>query len=265
MDRIQWDDLPGSLKDAISARTGPVVSGRAVTDGQNSPLAAIVETGSGKVFVKGIPADDRRSKMLGREAAASPLVRDISPPLLWDFEEAGWKVLGFEYLEGRSASYKPGSADLSPVVSLMKRLGKVTVPEGHGPVKHADRWRDYVDRSSHVALLDGTSLSHTDWMPDNVLISDGRAWLVDWAWATRAAAFIDPACWVLRMIAWGHPVREAEAWGCEVESYARATGEAVNAWIRVNVNMWDEIVSDHWSEWAETMRHAARTWAGHRM
>lgn len=42
--RIERDDLPASLKDAISARTRPVISGRAATGGQNSPLAAILDT-----------------------------------------------------------------------------------------------------------------------------------------------------------------------------------------------------------------------------
>jgi hypothetical protein len=57
--RIQRADLPGPLKNAISARTGPIISGRAVTDGQNSTLAAVIETRDGKTFVKGLPSDHR--------------------------------------------------------------------------------------------------------------------------------------------------------------------------------------------------------------
>ena len=51
--RIQWADLPAALKDAICARTGPITAGRAVTAGQNSTLAAVIETRDGRVFVKG--------------------------------------------------------------------------------------------------------------------------------------------------------------------------------------------------------------------
>lgn len=51
--RIPWDDLPGPLKATIAERTGPVTAGRAVTGGQNSPLAAVIDTPGGKVFVKG--------------------------------------------------------------------------------------------------------------------------------------------------------------------------------------------------------------------
>jgi hypothetical protein len=38
-----------------------------------------------------------------REAAVAPLVREISPVLLWHFDEAGWNVLGYEYAPGRHA------------------------------------------------------------------------------------------------------------------------------------------------------------------
>ena len=123
--RIQWADLPGSLKESISARTGPVTSGRAVTDGQNSPLAAVLETRDGKVFVKGLPSGHRMVITQAREAAAAPLVKGISPELLWQFDEAGWNVLGFEHIDGRSAEYRPGSPDTGLVMKLMQTLSTV--------------------------------------------------------------------------------------------------------------------------------------------
>ncbi|MCW2934322.1 MAG: hypothetical protein JWM19_5284, partial [Actinomycetia bacterium] len=106
--RMQWDELPSSLKEAITARTGPITAGRAVTDGQNSPLAAVIETPDGRMFVKGLPSDHRLVITQAREAAAAPLVNGISPALLWHFDEAGWNVLGFEHIPGRAADYSPG-------------------------------------------------------------------------------------------------------------------------------------------------------------
>lgn len=265
MERIQWDDLPGSLKEAISARTGSIAAGHAVADGLNSPLGAIVETGNGRVFVKGIPLSNRRHSMLNREIAAAPLVTDLSPPLLWHFEEAGWKVLGFEYLQGRSAGYLPGSEDLELVVPLMRRLGTVTVPEGYGPVKYADdRYKSYAARPDHTELFAGAALIHTDWMPGNVMIADGRAWLVDWAWATAGAAWIDPACWVLRLIAHGHKEAEAETWGRRLRSYADADAGHVDAFALVNVNMWDDLAAESQSPWITDMQQASHRWAAYR-
>jgi len=43
------------------------------------------------------------------------------------------------------------------------------------------------DDPADALTLAGGSLAHTDWMPDNILIAHGRAWLVDWAWRTPPA------------------------------------------------------------------------------
>ena len=77
--RIAWDDLPESLKQTIEARTGSIVGVRIATAGQNSPLAAILDTSDGKVFVKGMPSSHRRVISQTREAAVAPLVKEISP------------------------------------------------------------------------------------------------------------------------------------------------------------------------------------------
>ena len=59
-----------------------------------------------------------------REAAVAPLVRDISPALLWHFGEAGWNFLGYEYAPGRHADYTPDSPDLDRLVQLMDALSQ---------------------------------------------------------------------------------------------------------------------------------------------
>jgi hypothetical protein len=87
--RIAWDDLPGPLKQAIEARTGPITGVRIASAGQNSPLAAIIDARDGKVFAKGLPSGHRRVITQAREAAVAPLVKEISPALLWHFDEAG--------------------------------------------------------------------------------------------------------------------------------------------------------------------------------
>jgi hypothetical protein len=177
--RIEWDNLPATLKEAISARTGPVISGQAATNGQNSPLAAVLNTRNGKVFVKGLPSGHRLVVTQAREAAAAPLAQGLSPQLLWQFDEAGWNVNGFEHIDGRKASYRPGSPDIGPVTDLMTALCRIEIPPGPGPWKPiATRLRTYVDDPADGLIFAGRNLTHTDWMPDNVLLSGGRAWLV---------------------------------------------------------------------------------------
>jgi hypothetical protein len=260
--RIAWDDLPGPLKDAIQARTGPIITGRAVTDGQNSPLAAVVQSAEGKTFVKGLPTDHRQARTQNREAAAASLATGISPELLWQFDEEGWNVLGFQHIAGRAADYSPRSPDLELIIRLMQDLSRAEVPDGYGPVKYADdRWKSYVADPCDAEMLAGTALIHTDWMPDNVLISEGRAWLIDWAWATLGAAWIDPACWLLRLMAHGHTAEEAESIASRLPAYRAADPAHVDAFARANVSMWDEIGRDHPLPWTRTMAATARAWA----
>jgi hypothetical protein len=263
--RIPWDDLPPSLKESISARTGPVTSGRAVTDGQNSPLAAVLETRGGKVFVKGLPSGHRMAVTQAREAAAAPLAKGLSPELLWQFDEAGWNVLGFEHIDGHKAQYTPGSPDIGPVTELMTALSGIEVPPGPGPWKPIEtRLRTYVDDPSDALVFAGRSLTHTDWMPDNVLISRGRAWLVDWAWATPAQSWTDQGFWLLRLIAHGHTIAQAEAIAARLPGYAAADPAHVAVFARANAVMWNEIERNRPIPWTQTMAATARAWAGHR-
>lgn len=263
--RIQWADLPGSLKESISARTGPIRSGRAVADGQNSPLAAVLETRDGTVFVKGLPSDHRMVITQAREAAAAPLVKGISPELLWHFDEAGWNVLGFENVDGRSAEYHPGSPDIDLVVDLMEALGVIEMPAGPGPWKPIEtRFRTYVDYPADAMAFSGRTLTHTDWMPDNILITHDRAWLIDWAWATPAGSWTDPAFWLLRLVAHGHSIDEAEAIAARLPAYAATGPDHLALFAHANLKMWAEIERDHPVPWAITMAATARAWAEHR-
>lgn len=263
--RIQWADLPGSLKESISARTGPIKSGRAVTDGQNSPLAAVIETRDGKAFVKGMPSGHRLIVTQAREAAAAPLVKGISPELLFSFDEGGWNVNIFEHIDGRAADYSPGSPDIDLVTGLMETLSAIEIPSGPGPWKPIEtRFRNYVDDPADGLLFAGQALTHTDWMPDNVLVSGDRAWLIDWAWATPANSWVDPAFWLLKLIAHGHKVEQAEALASRLPAYSAADPGHVDAFARVNVSIWDEISENSTVEWTRTMALAAHVWADHR-
>jgi hypothetical protein len=263
--RIQWEDLDATLVDAISARTGPIIAGRAVTAGQNSPLAAVLDTGDGKVFVKGLPSDYRMVVSQQREVATAPLVRGISPELLWTFDEAGWYVIGYEYVEGRPADYRPGSPDIDLVVGVMQALSTIEVPAGPGPWKPMQtRLRAYIDDPADAEMFTGQTLTHTDWMPDNIIVGRGRAWLIDWAWATPAPSWIDPASWLTKLIANGHAIAAAEATAARLPAYAAADPLHVAAFARAHRNMWTEIERDSQFPWTRTMASAARAWAEHR-
>jgi hypothetical protein len=265
VERIAWDDLPGPLKRAIEARTGPITGVRIPIAGQNSPLAAIIHTPGGKVFAKGLPSDHRRVITQAREAAVAPLVKEISPALLWHFDEAGWNVLGYEYAPGRHADYAPRSPDLDRLVQLMDALSVIKISDAPVPFKRAeDRWKPYVDDPQSAAVFAGPVLAHSDWTPDNVLVSEHRAWLIDWAWPTLGAAWTDPACWVLRLMASGHTAPEAEQQASRLPAFRSADPAHVDLFAAANVRVWGEIAQASTSNWTARMAQAAQAWAAYR-
>jgi hypothetical protein len=264
--RIAWDDLPAPLKQAIEAHTGPITSVRVAAAGQNSPLAAIMDTRCGRVFAKGLPSDHRRVITQAREAAVAPLVSEISPALLWHFDEAGWNVLGYEYAPGRHADYALGSPDLDRLVELMNALSEIKVPGDIGPFKRAeDRWRPYLDDPRAAGVFAGQVLAHSDWTPDNVLVSERRAWLIDWAWPTLGAGWIDPACWVLRLMAsGGHSPREAERQASRLSAFRHADPAHIDLFAVASARLWAEVAQSSTSGWTTKMAQAARSWLAYR-
>jgi hypothetical protein len=93
------------------------------------------------------------------------------------------------YAPGRHADYSPGSPDLDRLVHLMGVLSAIKVPDDPGPFKRAEgRWKPYLDHPETAAVFAGPVLTHSDWTPDNVLVSDQRTWLIDMAQAAKSWA-----------------------------------------------------------------------------
>jgi hypothetical protein len=266
--RITWEDLPGELKDAIAKRTGRILQAHTATTGQNSPMAATVTTEHGKTFVKGLPCSESRSSSQVREIAVAPFVREISPRLLWHFEEADWIVLGYQHVEGRHADYRPESSDPAALLPILLALGEIEIPAKSGPFKLAgDRWKTYVQHPDELEIFRGNTLQHTDWIPHNVLISPERPYLIDWAWPTLGAPWTDPAYFLIRLMACGHSPEDAESFAAQVPAFAKADPAHLDVFARVNVRMWDEIEAQsigHISTWMRGVVTASREWAAHR-
>jgi hypothetical protein len=230
-----------------------------VTGGLNSEVSVIIESAGIVTFVKGRRADHPWAWTQERERSVNPAVLPVSPCLRWSARGDAWDLNGFEYVAGRPADYAPGSADLPKVARMLGTLQELPCPDT--ALKRAEeRWADYTDRPE---ILAGSALLHTDWTPGNVLVG-GRAYLVDWAWPTRGAAWIDPACWVVWLIASGHSPRQAEQLAGCVRSWRDAPPDPVSEFARVQARMWDGIAADSPVPWIEAVAGAARQWAAHR-
>lgn len=261
--RIDWTEIPQHARIAIEERTGLITAVRTVSGGLNSALAAVLDTATGPVFVKGIPTEHRNVVTQHREALINSAVQPVAPALLWHLPDtAGWSLLGFQYVEARHADYTPGSPDVAAAVATLDALAGLPCPDL--PIKNASRWRSYAD-DGDTTPFEGNNLLHTDWRPDNVLIeADSTVRLVDWAWPTRGAAWIDAACLVIQLIACGHSPTEAEACVAHIRAWHDASPTAVDGFCRANTRLWGEIEDHNPTPWHRSVAEAARAWAQNR-
>jgi RIO1 family len=264
VEHTDWEALDELLCRAVAERTGTVHAARTAAAGFQSQIAALLDTESGPVFVKGIRSDHPGAVRQHREAMINPVVLPVAPRLLWHAEVAGWDLLAFEALrDARHADYRPGSGDLPRVVEVMNRLGRIKCPDL--PVKHApQRWAAYLDDQAQAGLLDGDRLLHTDFNPLNILVTPARTWIIDWAWPTRGARFIDPACFAIRLITAGHTPAAAERWASRCEGWDTADPAAVDAFGVASARLFHEIAAEDPTPWKKELASAATAWHEHR-
>jgi hypothetical protein len=260
MSRIPFEQLPADVRRAVADKTGAVHQAVTAPGGMNSGIASVLDTDSGPVFVKGIPTDHPQVGAQHREAAVAPHLPSSCPRLFWHLELDGWSLLGYEVVEGRHADYAPGSPDLPLVEAALTELQGIAAPADVEIKQAVDRWAEYTPPGT-LQHFDGDALLHTDFAPDNVLITGGRARLVDWAWPTRGAAWIDPGALALRLMDAGHTVETAVAFADRFPSWRRAAPEALTAFGTATASLWREIAEQDHTPWKRAMAERATTLA----
>ncbi|GAB2658461.1 hypothetical protein GCM10027271_16410 [Saccharopolyspora gloriosae] len=227
-----WQELPGEVRDFVRGHVGPVSSAVEITNGRSSDLAAVLDTAAGRVFVKGVEGVSRRMRHLRNEITTSTLAGDLAPAVLFAEDIGEWLVVGFEYLTGRPAGLSPGSVDLPVVADVVNRIGARPGDDTRPLRKRfgANDWWGRLDAdapeliegwdladaarwsAAFPTLIDGDRLVHTDLHGDQIIIGDGPARVIDWAFPGAGAAWVDPAFIVLRLIEAGHEPADAEQW-----------------------------------------------------
>ncbi|GLZ12656.1 hypothetical protein Acsp04_28910 [Actinomadura sp. NBRC 104425] len=256
-----WAELPRETREAVEAHVGPVTEVERIEIGERSEIASVLETPDGRIFAKGVPADARDAPWLDNEARINPYVAGLAPRLLCRVLAGGWLVLGFEHVAGRYVDYSPGSADLVKVAAVLTALQGLRCPDVVSR-RVERRWAGLAVRPPAVS---GDMLVHTDLNPGNVLVTEDRAYLLDWAAACRGAAWTEPAMLVPRLIAHGHSPGDAEAWAARFESWRRVTAEALGTMAAAEADKW-EATASQWP-YPEIVRTAAaaRRWRDWRL
>ncbi|MEV0633915.1 aminoglycoside phosphotransferase [Streptomyces sp. NPDC050619] len=258
-------ELPADALKMIATIAGPVHDVEMVSAGYNSEIAARLHLDNGTVFVKGLRQDHPRVWTQQREADINAFTQGLAPALRWEIRKGGWDLLGFEDLGGRHADYSPGSPDLELVLQAMRYLTSATPPSGVELKTMPQRMIAHVTDPADVRFFEGSTLLHTDWKPDNVLIVDGQARLVDWAWASSGAAWIDPALWVIWLIASGHSAADAESLAALHPAWDITPVRHIDAFACAQQRLWESIArADRPDEWTHKLHAATQAWVEHR-
>ncbi len=292
MTRREWDDLPNSLRYAVQAQCGPVVRSESALAGSTADLATTLHLeDGGTLFCKGIQADSPVTWMHRTEARVNPWLPALAPRLLWQLDTDGWLLLGFEHVDGRHADLSLGSADLPRIADVMAAMERDLTPCPSIPMQSlSQRWarlpawrilsqdpptdldgwtRENLHQladweASAPQLLAGQTLAHTDLNSRNFLIGD-RVRVIDWAWPCRAAAWVDVAFLVPRLIDAGHAPDEAEEWAASVPAWKQTSDTAVTAFAVTLAGLREHRYRAAPVEYRQRLSTVARGWAQYRL
>ncbi|WJV46527.1 protein kinase [Streptomyces flavofungini] len=260
------DDLPDPhFRELIHPHTGDVTRVRRPASGFSSDYAAIIHAEHGQFFVKGMFNDPgARLESLTKERDIAPFVQSVAPQLMWSVDGEGWVILGFEVVDGRMASFDPGTTDLPAVIEALNHIAKIPVPTVALDWIE-ERWDTFADNESEAELFRGATLLHTDINPSNIMIGTDRTWVVDWSWPTRGAGFIDPATLVVQLISGGHTPAYAESWAAQCHAWEAADPKALDAFAKAMWRLYRQRAIDFQAEWLGAMEEAAHTWVRYRI
>lgn len=254
--RIDWTAVPADVRAAVENSLGsPIVAAVSQPGGFSPGVAARCRLADGgRVFVKAVSPDQNRQspRMHRREAEVARQLPAFvpAPRLLHVHDDGHWVVLAFTDVDGRQPREPWTLPDLDVVMPAIADLGRAVTPvEIAGLASVVDRHRSIFDgwrrlasgdgdlaalprwvasRIDHLADIEsrweeaaaGDRLLHADLRADNVLIRpDGSVVFVDWPWACRGAAFVDPL-----LMVWSIGLGDGPDPATVIERYGLADG-----------------------------------------
>jgi hypothetical protein len=241
--RIGWDELPATVREAVTIILGsPVVEAVSQPGGFSPGTADRVLTAAGtRAFVKAVSSqlNDRSPGMHRAEAkVTAALPADAPTPRLLGFHDDGdWVALVFEDVEGRQPHVPWEADDLAAVLAALQRLAvPVTgLPSlrdqavddyagwrriaGDPPVsldpwvaERLDELVELADRglaalggpAAGTPAAGGNRLVHGDVRADNMLIRpDGSVAVIDWPFGSAGPAWYDTLTLILNVRLYG--------------------------------------------------------------
>lgn len=228
--RISWDDIPGPVHAAIEAVCGAaIVETRTQMTGFSPGIAARLRCANGaRRFVKGGTSDvnadsialHRHEALVLAELDPITVARRLPVSRLRGVVDLGpWFAMVLDDIDGRHPSLPWHLGDVELVLDMLDKLAEVLTPApipvqtiadrhagtftgwrilaGAPPDERVDPWwRAHLEQladleATWTAYARGDTLLHMDIRADNLLITNGGVFLVDWPHACRGAAYVD--------------------------------------------------------------------------
>lgn len=235
--RVQWEQIPETVRAGIEDRLGSRVVSAASQPGGFSPGSAdrVVLADGRRAFVKAVGTEvNPDSPAIHRqEIVVTTALPDagFAPRLLGSYDDGTWVALAFDDVDGRSPRMPWTDEDLTrcltALAEMAERLSPSPLPDVPRLVDAVasgfSRWDTLLEdvpadldpwavaRLPELAALgrtsldvmDGDALVHSDVRADNLLLTADRVVVVDWPWASRGAAWVDSLTLVLNAAVFG--------------------------------------------------------------
>lgn len=293
MTRQQWEDLPASVRETVELECGgPVIKAEPAGEGTMPGVSARLQTENHSVFIKAVEASGPAAKAHRTESWTANVLPDETPAphLLWRGQQDGWLVTVFEYINdnSRHVDLTPGSPDLPAVLDTVSLLGALLTPCPRGAAPVIDNILPLLAKHSHLRdkgipadrdLYDtaierfeprdlrGNTLLHYDLGSNNMLISQGQVYVIDWSFSARGAAWIDAAMLAPHLVEAGHTPAEVDELLSRVPSWSSAPPDAVIGlaalWTRFRTYK-ARYGPEERREFRARMAGAGRTWLAYR-
>ncbi|MCU7729620.1 phosphotransferase [Actinoplanes sp. KI2] len=228
--RMDWTALPDVVRKEVADRVGDAHAIPATT-GDHAEIAATVTGTHGTVFVKAAYSDFGVRSLRYELRVSEALSRSHSPAVEWYFDAAGWLVVGFEHCDGPHADLSPGSPDLKLLEEALAMLGATPVPD-------VPLFSPKARLGFEHPAMDGDTLVHTDLGPANLIVTPRGLRIVDWAMATKAAAWVELATLTPWLISAGHTPQQAEQWLARQPAWHTAAPKVLNYFATKNAEKW---------------------------
>ncbi|MFY1703004.1 phosphotransferase [Micromonospora sp. WMMA1923] len=224
--------------------------------GDHAEIAASVVGRGGRLFVKAA-STDVGIRSLRYELSATRAVGGFAPAVRWSFESAGWLVVGTDHLEGPHPDLSPDSPDLELLAVGLKVLQDTPAPEG--------TWYDPAARCGfELPAMAGDMLVHSDLNPTNLIVTAGGLRIVDWAYTTKAASWVELALLVPWLIGSGHTPQQAEDWLARFSAWPAAGTEVLDGFAVRNASKWSIRSKRSTEPWIHDLATWSSRWAAHR-